>query len=134
VAGLSGQDLGDAIWLALAAVAPHASSIKVRGGVITVGSSLRPECKSTMELREKSALGESGGLNLARILSESATPSFLTALDIGCDPNNAQSKIVLHCALQLSLLRLGLQGQFNRRSRLQSFGSCDKVHDSPCFY
>jgi hypothetical protein len=91
----SGQDLGDAVWLALAVVAPRASSITVRGGVITVGSSLRPDGKSTMELRGKSALGGSGGLHLARILSESATPCLLTNLDIGSVASAARSNLVL---------------------------------------
>jgi hypothetical protein len=67
-------------------VAPRASSIQIRGGLITVGSSLQPEGKSILELSGKGALGEGGGLHLARVLLESAAPSLLTALDIGCGP------------------------------------------------
>ena len=79
---LSGQHIGEAVWCAISAVAPRASSIKVRDGMVTIGSSLQPGGMSKLELSGKSALGQGGGLQLAKILSESVTPSIFTALDI----------------------------------------------------
>jgi hypothetical protein len=78
----SGQDMGNAVWPMLSALTSRASSIKVRDGTITLGSSLHPEGKSILELSGKNTLGRDGALKLAKILSESAMPSVLTALDI----------------------------------------------------
>jgi hypothetical protein len=69
------------VWPMLSALAPRSSSIKVRDGVISLGSSLHVEGKIILELSGKSTLGRDGALKMAQILSESSTPSMLTALD-----------------------------------------------------
>ncbi len=91
----SGQDLGNAVWPILSTIASQASFIKVRGGIITVGSSLQSQGKSVLELSGKSALGRGGALQLAQILAESATPSLLTALDIRFSSSGFRSDMLL---------------------------------------
>ena len=78
----SWQDLGDSVWAVLSAAAPNASSIAVYSGVIEASSCLDPKGLIRLELSGKRALGPAGAQRLGQVLTDSATPSLLTALDL----------------------------------------------------
>ncbi len=76
----SGQDLGDAVWSFLSAIAPRATCITVLDRVIIARSSLYQKELIKLELRVP--LGPSGALSLGKALADSAMSSLLTALEI----------------------------------------------------
>jgi hypothetical protein len=90
----SGQDLGDAVWAVLSAVAHNATSITVFNGMIEASSCLDPKGLIRMDLSGKRPLGPAGAQQLGRALADSAMPSVLTALDLRlCSEQSSVSKI-----------------------------------------
>ncbi len=66
------------MWSVLSAVAWRATSVRVRDGIITISSrDADPKGNLVLELSGKGALGRGGAVQLARILSESASPELV---------------------------------------------------------